>query len=45
MQEFLQSLKRVCVPVGGKFKAEALKQANISTSTANRYEKIAEIPE
>lgn len=32
------------VPTGGKYKAEVLAEANISTSTANRYEKLASIP-
>lgn len=33
------------VPTGGKHKAEVLADAGISTSTANRYEKLAAIPE
>ncbi|MDB4873347.1 MAG: hypothetical protein JWL97_4351 [Gemmatimonadales bacterium] len=33
------------LPTGGKHKAEALADAGISTSTANRYEKLAAIPE
>jgi hypothetical protein len=33
------------VPTGGKHKAEVLAEAGISTSTANRYEKLASIPE
>lgn len=33
------------VPTGGKHKAEVLQDAGISTSTANRYEKLAAIPE
>jgi hypothetical protein len=33
------------VPAGGKHKAEVLADAGISTSTANRYEKLAAIPE
>lgn len=33
------------VPTGGKHKAEVLAEAGISTSTANRYEKLAAIPE
>lgn len=33
------------VPTGGKHKAEVLEEAGISTSTANRYEKLAAIPE
>ncbi|ATQ78300.1 hypothetical protein CR152_30155 [Massilia violaceinigra] len=32
------------VPSGGKHKAEVLADAGISTSTANRYEKLATIP-
>jgi len=33
------------VPTSGKHKAEVLADAGISTSTANRYEKLAAIPE
>ena len=33
------------VPTGGKHKAEVLADAGISTSTANRYEKLAAVPE
>lgn len=33
------------VPTGGKHKAEVLADAGISTSTANRYKKLAAIPE
>ncbi|UUZ49509.1 hypothetical protein LP420_04230 [Massilia sp. B-10] len=33
------------LPSGGKFKTKVLAEAGISTSTANRYEKLATIPE
>jgi hypothetical protein len=33
------------LPTGGKFKTEALADAGISTSTANRYEQLAAIPD
>lgn len=33
------------VPTGGKHKAEVLADAGISTSAANRYEKLAAVPE
>lgn len=36
---------QAALPTGGKSKSEALADAGISTSTANRYEKLAAIPE
>ena len=36
---------QAALPSGGKSKNEALKDAGISTSTANRYEKLASIPD
>jgi len=36
---------QTALPTGGKSKSEALADAGISTSTANRYEKLAAIPE
>lgn len=33
------------LPAGGKFKADILKSAGISTSAANRYEKFSALPE
>lgn len=36
---------QAALPSGGKSKSEALADAGISTSTANRYEKLAAIPE
>lgn len=36
---------QAALPTGGKSKSETLADAGISTSTANRYEKLAAIPE